>query len=230
MSVLPPVSSRLRFRRRLSFRVPGTVHGERANQVTHGLGLVLSLAGTFEVYRRLMQGAELWQWVGCSIYLFTLVGLFAASTLSHSFEERQRRDFYRTLDQVAIFALCSGSLTPFALRYLSHGWWWLLVISWTGALFGSLLKIYVARTETMTLVTYMGVGWLPALATRPLMQQMPLAAQWLVAFGAVCYMLGLFFFINDLKHRYYHAIWHLLVVVGTACVYFAMLICVIPEA
>lgn len=204
------------------------MHGERANQLTHGFGLLLSILGSIEVYRRLLQGAERWQWVGCSVYLITLVGLFAASTLSHSFEDRRRRNFFRTLDQVCIFALCSGSLTPFALRYLADGWWWLLIVSWVFALMGSLLKIYVAKAETMTVVTYIALGWLPALASQPLMAQMPLQAQWLVAAGAASYMLGLVFFLNDLRHRYFHAIWHVLVIAGTACMFFAMLDCVVP--
>ena len=213
---------------RLSSRVPSMMHGERANQLTHGLGLVLSLAGAGEMIRRLILVGEAWQWVGCLLYLASLITLFAASTLSHSFASRERRDFYRMLDQVCIFALCSGSLTPFALRYLSVDWWWLLAASWCFALVGCLMKIYVAKAETLTVIVYVALGWLPALAAQPLMSQMPMGAQLLIGGAAASYMIGLIFLVNDLKHRYFHAVWHVLVIAGTACVYVAMLWCVVP--
>lgn len=203
---------------------------ERANQLTHGFGFLLSLAAAVSMAPRVMAECGVHQWIGCGLYLTTLILVFAASTLSHSFQTARWRNRFRTLDQVSIFLLISGCFTPFALRYLADGWAWILFTSWALAIAGSLVKLYVTRLNNVTVLAYIGLGWLPALAYRPLIDQIPGNAQMLIAASALLYTLGTQFLINDHRARYLHAVWHVMVVAASVCIHCAIEICVFQDA
>jgi hemolysin III len=72
------------------------------------------------------------------------------------------------------------------------------------------------------------MGWMPALAARSIVQHVPPPVLlWIVA-GGVSYTLGTMFLYRDNRHPYYHAIWHLLVMGGSACHYVAVLLTLSP--
>jgi hemolysin III len=192
---------------------------ETANLLTHGLGLVLSIAGCVILLTEARQSeGDFWQFFGCAVYAFTLVALYAASTLSHSFKHPPVRHFFRSLDQVCIFLLIAGNYTPFAIAYLMRGWWWaLLVAVWGMALFGIVLKIFFKQEKNVGLWFYIVLGWLPVIGIKPIIDGLPtLALAWIVA-GGLSYSLGTVFLAQDRKYPYFHAVWHLLVIAGSAC-------------
>src|SRR5882724_207688 len=103
---------------------------EIANRLTHAIGLALSIVGTAMLVYLTADHGDWLQMVGVCVYGATLVALYAASTLSHSFDERPRvRHFFRTADQVCIFLLIAGTFTPISLTYLRDGWWWALFVA-----------------------------------------------------------------------------------------------------
>src|SRR3954465_15432669 len=75
---------------------------ELANRITHGIGLLLSLVGVAVMVTVLGDG-DGWRIAGCSLYLASLIAVYAMSTLSHTFEDRRRRSLFRALDQGAIY-------------------------------------------------------------------------------------------------------------------------------
>ena len=88
------------------------------------------------------------QMIGVCVYGATLVALYAASTLSHSFGNPRLRHFFRTVDQVCIFLLIAGTFTPISLTYLRAGWWWALFISmWGLAITGIFFKLFFDLTN-----------------------------------------------------------------------------------
>lgn len=198
---------------------------ERANQLTHGLGLLLCLVGTAYVTILVWSTAEYYQLIGLSFFTVTMSVLFLASTLSHSFEEGQWRHRFRTLDQLCIFIFMSGAFTPFALQFLADDWWWVLVLSWITTFIGCFAKLYIAKLETLNVIVYLIAGWIPAIAWRPLVEQIPRDAQWLILCSAMLYTVGTLFLVNDHRGKFWHAAWHLFVVAATVCVFFAMTIC-----
>lgn len=201
------------------------ISSEKANQLTHGLAFVLSVIGTAHFVSLLSDGAEFYQWIGFGAFTLTMTVLFLASTLSHSFDEGRLRHWFRTMDQLCIFIFIAGGFTPFALNYLSEQWWWLLAASWAAALAGCMAKLYIAKLETLNVLAYLVVGWIPAIAWRPLIQQIPASSQWLILASAMFYTVGTLFLINDHRGRFWHAAWHMFVIGGTVCVYFALLGC-----
>ena len=69
---------------------------------------------------------------------------------------------------------------------------------------------------------YLAMGWLILLAIRPLWSQMPSSGiLWLLA-GGIAYTSGVAFFAAP-RVRYTHFVWHLFVIAGTICHYFAVL-------
>ena len=67
---------------------------ETANQLTHGLGLLLSLVGAAVLVNSARAHSDPLQFVGCCVYAVSLVSLYAASTLSHSFRTPPMRHVY----------------------------------------------------------------------------------------------------------------------------------------
>ena len=197
---------------------------ESVNQWTHGLGFLLSLVGAWYLMTAALPVGDVTLIVGCAVYVTTLMMLYAASTLSHRFQNHRWRECFRMLDQVCIFLLIAGSYTPFGLIWCAKGWLnGILISMWTLAVLGILVKLYVARRDSVSVWFYGLLGWLPVLAAGRAIQCMPISGlAWILA-GGVCYTAGTFFLMNDNRVRYFHAVWHLLVIAGSACHYVVIL-------
>jgi len=198
---------------------------ELLNAVTHGIGLVLSIAGAVVLVACARSQGDAWRVAGCSVYATTLVAVYASSTLSHIALKPKLKRLFRTLDQGFIYLLIAGSFTPFALAYLRTGWWWLLFgLIWAVALFGFFGKILFAhRVEAVSVASYVLLGWMPIIAVMALIELVPAVALWWMLIGGVCYTAGTAFLIHDTKVLHFHAIWHMFVVAGSACHFFSIL-------
>ena len=202
---------------------------EVANTATHAIGFALSLVGTFALLRVMARYGDTVQMIGVSIYGATLIALYAASTLSHTFEQPRLRHFFRTVDQVCIFLLIAGTFTPIALTYMRDSFGWALFISmWALALVGIFTKIFFARLQTLAISAYVLLGWLPAIAIKPILEIVPgQALAWILA-GGLFYTVGTIFLMRDEKVPYFHATWHVFVILGSACHYWAVMRFMVP--
>ena len=202
---------------------------EFANRLTHGVGLALAIGGTAALVVAMGRYGDALQVIGVSVYGATLVALYAASTLSHSFEQPRLRHFFRTVDQVCIFLLIAGTYTPISFTYLREGWWWALFIAiWGMALVGIFFKIFFTRLHNVALSAYLMLGWMPAIAMRPVADVMPGPALALIVAGGLFYTLGTLFLMRDEQVPFFHAIWHLFVIAGSACHYWAVMCYMVP--
>jgi len=196
---------------------------ELANFVTHGAGLLLSIAGAALMVQLALIHPDPWLSVACVVYCASLVSLYAASTLSHAFYSPARRRFYRTLDQACIFLLISGSFTPFAAMFLRHGIWPLLLpIMWGLALTGAFLVFRWGYLSATAQKLYVAMGWLPAISLPVIISHASLETVLWVVSGGVLYTAGTLFLWNDHVMKYFHAVWHLFVIAGSAAQYMAI--------
>jgi hemolysin III len=201
---------------------------EFANFLTHGIGLVLSVAGV-AVMAAFLTYADSWRVAGCSIYLASLVGVYLMSTLSHTFETPNVRSFLRALDQGTIYFLIVGTYTPFSLAYL-HSWTWmaLLAICWGIAIWNFATKVFYShRVESVNMWPCIILGGIPLISIPAMLSVVPFAALWWVLLGMACYCLGLVFWCNDRKVKHFHAVWHILVIAGSACHFMGILLFVV---
>ena len=202
---------------------------EIANAITHGIGLLLSIAGFVVLLVLAALRGTAWHIVACSIYGATLICLYAASTLYHAVISPRVKRALRIFDHSAIYLLIAGTYTPFLLVSLRGPWGWSLFgVIWGLALVGVLFKFwFVERFAILSTAVYLAMGWLVVIAAKPVITHLPLTAIiWLLA-GGLAYTGGVIFFAAK-RIPYSHAIWHLFVLAGSICHYFAVLSTVIP--
>ncbi|WP_394252447.1 hemolysin III family protein [Vibrio profundi] len=203
---------------------------ERANAITHGLGVVLGIVGLILLLVRAFDyEADVLTFTSFSVYGASIILLFLASTLYHSITTAKTKRLLKTLDHCAIYLLIAGSYTPFLLvslrTPLAIG---LMAVIWTIAVIGIVMKIaFVYRFKKMSLVTYLTMGWLSLIVIYQLAVSIELGGLILLAVGGVIYSLGVIFYVA--KHiPYNHAIWHLFVLAGCACHFLAIYLYVEP--
>ena len=197
---------------------------EIANSISHGLGLVLALVAVPVLVLSAMRAGDVRFLVGVSVFGATMVLLYLASTLYHSTTHEAAKYWFRLFDHTAIFLLIAGTYTPFALGVLRGPWGWsMLAAVWTLAIVGITLKI-IARTRhsRISIVLYVLMGWLAVVATKPILELIPVPGILLILAGGIAYTGGLAFFAAH-RIRYHHFIWHLFVIAGTVCHYLAVL-------
>ena len=197
---------------------------EIANSVSHGLGLLLALAAVPVLLLSAMRTGNVRFLIGVSVFSATMVVLYLASTLYHSLTHEAAKYWCRLFDHTAIFLLIAGTYTPFALGVLRGPWGWsLLAAVWTLAIVGITLKI-IRRTRhsRISIGLYVLMGWLALVAIKPIFELVPLPGILLIFAGGIAYTAGLAFFAAH-RLKYNHFIWHLFVIAGTTCHYFAVL-------
>jgi hemolysin III len=197
---------------------------EIANSVSHGVGVVAAVAASpFLVLGATRRGGAL-AIVGASIFAGSTVILYLASTLYHALSNNRAKRVFRIIDHSAIFLLIAGTYTPFALGALrgSVGWT-LLGVVWGLAAVGITLKSVAGiRYPWLSTALYLGMGWLALIAIRPLWAHVPVAGWlWLIA-GGLAYTAGIAFYAAE-RVRYAHFVWHVFVLLGTVCHFFAVL-------
>ncbi len=193
---------------------------ERLNGLIHGAGALASLAGAVWLISAAAKLSDPPLLAGCTAYAISLTAVFTMSTLSHVIEPPRLRHMFRILDQACIYLLIAGSCTPYFIRYLRpHGWSWLLGAMWAIALIGVWNKLRGHRVNSVSVTFCVVLSWLPAIAAHPLLTYMPFGCSVLVILGAALYMLGVVFLCRDERCRYFHAVWHALVVAASASVY-----------
>lgn len=198
---------------------------EIANSLSHGFGLIAALVATPFLIEHAVRQGDAGFMVGASIFAATMVLLYLASTLYHALSVGRAKRVFRVIEHSAIFLLIAGTYTPFTLGVLRGTWGWsLLGLVWCIAVAGVVLKALNRLTHPiLTTSLYLLMGWLIVIAAEPLTVRVPPSGLlWLVA-GGLAYTLGVFFFALDSRLRYGHFIWHLFVMAGTACHYFAVL-------
>jgi hemolysin III len=208
-----------------------SIKEELAHSVSHGIGLLLSVAGlaTLIVYSSLY--GDVWHIVSSGIYGASLIALYTSSTLYHAVTVPDLKKLLQKIDHAAIFILIAGTYTPFTLVNLRGGWGWTLFgMVWSIAIAGMIMEMIVKkRYKRVSLSLYLGLGWLVMIAIKPMIANVEMGGLILLFVGGLFYSLGVIFYVWKTL-VYHHAIWHLFVLAGSACHFFAIFFYVIPNA
>jgi hemolysin III len=198
---------------------------EIANSLSHGLGFVAALASAPILVLTTAQTGRTLNVIGAAIFAVTMVLLYCASTVYHAVPHPRAKALLKKLDHGAIFLLIAGTYTPFTLGALNGPWGWtLLSVVWSLAVVGVTLKAFDRIEHPFaSLGLYLLMGWLCLVALEPLLERVPLQGLLLLGAGGFAYMAGVAFFATDSRLRYGHFIWHLFVLTGTGCHFFAVL-------
>ena len=200
-----------------------TPREEIANAMTHGVGFLASLIGLPILVLTAAARGERMAIIGASVFGATLIALYAASTLYHAIPHPTLKQKLRVVDHAAIYCLIAGTYTPFTLGVLRGAWGWTMFgIVWTLAALGVLFKLkFGPRFQRASTAMYIAMGWVIIIALKPLLLSVPTAGLALLGAGGLLYTSGCVFYLA--RKSWSHPVWHLFVMGGSACHYFAVL-------
>lgn len=201
-----------------------SISEEIANSISHGVGFILGIVGlVLLLVQAINDGASSTAIASYSLYGGSIILLFLASTLYHAIPSQRAKRWLKTFDHCAIYILIAGTYTPFLLVGLQSPFAVvLMVVIWGLALLGIIFKLaFVDRFKALSLITYLGMGWLSLLVIHQLVQKLSIGGVTLLAAGGVVYTLGVIFYVCK-RIPYNHAIWHGFVLGGSACHFMAI--------
>jgi hemolysin III len=203
---------------------PQSVGEEIANAVSHGAGLVGSLGAAPVLIVHAVRGGGAARIVGACVFAATMVVLYLASTLYHALPRSHGKRVFHVLERSGIFLLIAGTYTPFTLGVLRGPWGWtLLGLVWGLAAVGIVLTaIGGVRHPILSTAVYVAMGWLVLIAVHPLYVRMPTAGLVWLVLGGIAYTGGVAFFAAK-RLPFGHFVWHLFVLIGTTCHFFAVM-------
>ena len=203
---------------------------EIIHAITHGIGVLLSIAGLSWMLYVSISAADPWRILASSIYGATLIGLFLASTVYHSMYRSRHREIFKLLDHCAIYLLIAGTYTPFLLVAMrTDTGWWLFGTIWALATAGIVKKLWLRhRFLKIALASYLAMGWLCVVAAPQIAAAIgPNGMAWLLA-GGISYSVGAIFYALD-RLPYNHAVWHVFVLAGGVCHFLSVIWHVLPK-
>lgn len=200
-----------------------TLGEEIFNSVTHGVGSLLSIAGTVVLIVFSAINSDAFAVVSSAVYGASLIILYTMSTLYHSITNEKAKKFFRIMDHNTIFFLIAGTYTPYTLAVLRCPLGWVLFgVVWGAAAIGIVLNsIDLEKFSKISVVCYIAMGWVIIIAVKPLMNSMPFISFALLVAGGIFYTIGVIFYAIK-KVKYFHSVWHIFTVIGSALHYFSV--------
>ena len=207
-----------------------TVTEEIVHALTHGVGVLLSIAGLSWMLYISIAAADPWRIAASAIYGVTLISLFLASTVYHSMYASRHRDIFKLLDHCAIYLLIAGTYTPFLLVAMrTDTGWWLFGTIWALATAGIIKKLWFRhRFPKVALASYLAMGWLIVVAAPQVAEAIGANGMvWLIA-GGISYSVGAIFYAMK-RIPFNHAVWHVFVLGGGICHFLGIIWYVLPS-
>lgn len=189
---------------------------EVANSLTHGFGLLLSIAGFIFLLTLAILKGDAWHIASSVVYGLSLIILYGASTFYHGTVTPELKHKLQIVDHCCIYLLIAGSYTPFLLVLMRDSFGFsLLAFVWAFAAFGIAMKIiFRRRFNAAGMVSYLAMGWIGIVAVQPLYMALGWIPLALVIAGGLSYTIGTIFF-GWHSIRHHHAIWHGFVLGGS---------------
>ena len=203
---------------------------EIANVITHGFGVILAGVGLYFLLIEVNLTGDLWKFWSCVTFGLCMIACYLCSTLYHASRDAKFKHKMRIADHIGIYLLIAGSYTPFILVNL-RGWigWTYFVLIWGCAAVGIILRVVNMRVPNyVSVAPYLIMGWLAIIGIKPLFDSVGWDGLGLILLGGIFYSLGVVFYMWE-RIPFNHAIWHLFVLGGSICHYFAVLFEVVPH-
>ncbi|HUW07377.1 MAG TPA: hemolysin III family protein [Williamwhitmania sp.] len=203
---------------------------ENTNIISHAVGFALSILATVLLVVHAAKFGTAKHIVSFAVFGVSLMVLYAASTLYHSAKKTERRNRLKIFDHTAIYILIAGTYTPFTLVTLAGTTGWVIFgIAWGAALVGVVLKLFfTGRFSIASTVMYVLMGWVVVFAIKPLINALPAEGLFWLFAGGVAYTVGAILY-SIKKIPFNHAIFHILVLVGSFCHFISIFYYVLPS-
>lgn len=200
------------------------------NSVTHGVGSLLSIAGTAVLIVLAAIYSDAWGVVSSAVYGGSLIILYTMSTLYHAITNPRAKAFFRIMDHNTIFFLIAGTYTPITLVALRGALGWVLFgVVWGAAVLGIVLNsIDLEKFRKPSVVCYIAMGWVIIFAVKPMIDGVTPLSLWFLLIGGLFYTVGIIFYAIKSK-KYFHSVWHIFTVAGSVFHYFSILLMIVSD-
>lgn len=197
---------------------------ERANYLSHFVGLILGLIACFFLIKKAVDADNGWAILAYSIFSFGVLCCMGFSSLYHYVTEPKKKVFLRHFDHGAIYILIAASYAPFSLILLRNNGFWgwgLFIAVWLAAIVGLVFnRRELKANSNLKTSCYVLMGMIVVFAIKPLLDACValscLDALLFLGLGGVFYVVGAFFYALA-KHEFVHAIFHVFVLLGLGC-------------
>lgn len=205
-----------------------TIGEEVANAAIHGLGIVLSVAALVLMVVAAARTGDGYRIASAIVLGAALVLEYTASTVYHSLPGPLATHVFKILDHCGIYVLIAGTYTPFALVTLrQRGGWALFATVWAFAALGIGAEAFWAyRPRWLSVLVYLGMGWMVVFAIRPLVDALDPRGLRLLVGGGLAYTAGTVFYVLK-RVKFMHAVWHLSVIAGSTLHFLAVMLFVL---
>ena len=197
---------------------------EISNSITHGIGVILSIAALVILIVFASLYGNVWHVVSFTLFGATMLLLYTSSTLLHALKPGKAKDFFEIMDHSSIYFFIAGSYTPFLLVAVQSATGWTLFgIVWGLAIAGTIFKSFFVKKFLFTsTLLYVVMGWLIVFVWNDLVAAIHPTSLILLIIGGLLYTVGAIFYIWKL-FKHHHAVWHSFVLSATVCHFFAVL-------
>lgn len=209
-------------------RLPGFSRGEEiANMITHIAGGAFGIAALVLCCVFAVRRQNYWGLAGGIIYGVMLIYLYTISSVYHGITPERAKKVMQVLDHCSIFGLILGSYFPILLTGVREQnkviFYIVLALVCAGTcVCVPFTAIDFKRYEKICMSGYFVIGWSALLMLYPLYKAYGIEMiLWLLGGGAV-YSLGMIFFAFGRKKKYFHTIFHLFILGGTALQFVAI--------
>ncbi|MDO4618231.1 MAG: hemolysin III family protein [Clostridia bacterium] len=202
-----------------------TVGEEIFNSVSHGVGILLSIAALVLLVVFAVIYSDGLGLFGALFYGISLILLYTMSTVYHIVRNKTAKKVLRVFDHCSIFILIAGTYTPYLMGPLRGKLGWIIFgIIWGATVLGIILNaINLEKFRIFSTTLYVLMGWGIVLSIKPLSESLAPGGLWLLVAGGLVYTVGIIFYTMK-KYRYMHSVWHLFVLAGSVCHYLSILL------
>jgi hemolysin III len=200
---------------------------ELVNMATHVFGVVFGAAVLVLSIVISAGQRDPWAIVGSAVYGFSMIGLFAVSSVYHGMKPCTAKKVMQAIDHCVIYLLIAGSYTPILLSAIrpEHPTlaWSIFGAEWgLAALAVTLTAIDLKKFALFSMICYLAMGWLVVMAVKPVAEALSRPGMLLLLYGGIAYTLGAVLYGLGKKKKYLHAVFHVFVDIG--CVLHAVCI------
>lgn len=198
---------------------------ELFNAISHGFGVLMGIAVCLLCVCK--AGGSGLTYLGCLVYGISMISLYTVSTLYHSLRPGVIKKVFQIIDHCTIYILIAGTYTPILLCAFIQTQpvigWGLLALQWGVSILAIILNaIDLKRFRVFSYSAYVILGW-------AILFVWPVAAQvispmglWYLLLGGISYTVGAILYGIGSKRPWFHSVFHLFVVIGSALQFIAI--------
>ncbi len=195
----------------------------KADAIVHAIGLAAGFIAAITLVTVALRHLPTAAATSVVVYALGMLAMFCFSA-AYNLSRGPNRWLLRRCDHAAIFIKIAATYTPFAAAKMGGTVGLaLLAAVWGIALAGAAAKLIAPhRIASVSTLIYLAQGWTCIFTMQPLLAALSPTAMVLLLAGGVLYSVGAVFHLSE-RIAYHNAIWHVFVLVASACHFGAVL-------